>query len=211
MMTFLTIQPIIFGRWNLSLSYGEDERGYYTRFDLAGEWLVANEDLSLNFNMPFVYFRNGLSLTDAKLGVKVRFSEKGLAQFNLIFPTGRYSSRNPAGELQMGGYISRFFLNFGGIFTASSDTQEYSFYNKVSQRRAYRHMYFEGLTYRYLGEVLGVGFGVRGDYAYSLNQFWTSVKMGIFLAPFLEIGGEVWLYKPRPEAFRVYILGNFFI
>ena len=150
-------------------------------------------------------------MTDTKLGVKVRFSERGLAQLGFLFPTGRYSSRNPAGELQLGGYVSKFFLNFGGIFTASSDTQEFSFYNKISQRRAYRHMYFEALTYGYFGEAVGAGLGIRIDYAYSLNQLWTSLKGGIFLAPYVELGGELWLYKPRPEILRVYILGNFFI
>jgi hypothetical protein len=211
MITFLTIQPLIFGRWNLALNYGEDERGSYTRFDFAGEWLVSNEDMSLIFNIPFLYYQNHIFLTDTRLGIRVRFSEGGLFQLCLIFPTGRYSSKNPAGEIQLGGHVSSLFLNLGGIFTASSDTQEFSFYNKISQRRAYRHMYFEGLTYRYFGEVFGVGFGIRGDYAYSLNQFWTSVKGGFFLAPFVELGGEIWLYKPRPEVFRIYILGNFFI
>ncbi len=211
MTTFLTVQPIMFGRWDLALIYGEDERGYYTRLEFGGEWMVSNEDMSLTFNMPFVYFQNAISLTDTRLGIKIRFSESGLVHVGLLFPTGKYSSRNPAGEVQIGGYVSKIFLNFGGIFTASSDTQEFSYYNKISQRRAYRHMFFESLTYKYFGDVFGVGLGIRGDYAYSLNQFWTSVRVGIILAPYVELGCDVWLYKPRPESFRVYILGNFFI
>ncbi len=216
MTTFLTLQPLIFGRWDLMLGYGADERGYYTRFDMMGEWLITGEDMALIFDMPFIH--NGLefSLTDTKFGAKVRFLETGYVNFNLIFPTGRFSSRNPAGEVLFGRYIKRdtsfgLFFIAGGSFTAASDTNEYAYYNKISYRRAYRHMNVELLAYKGIGETMGTGISIVGDYAYSLNSFWTSIKVGYYIAPFVEFGGQFWLYKPRPEVFRVYILGNFFI
>ncbi len=215
-MGFLVLQPLIFGRWELSASGGMDERGLYTRFDLYGEWLITGEDMALIFNLPFVYNSYGLSLTDTKLGTKVRFLENGYMDFHVLFPTGRLSSRNPAAGLTFGRYMRRdslwgVFLKIGGIFTASTDTNEFSYFNKVSDRRAYRHMFSEILYYKELGITFGFGTGIRGDYAYSINQFWTSLKLAVFIIPYIEVGSDVWIYKPRPEVVRFYILANFFI
>ncbi len=216
MSGYLLLQPLIFGRWDLSLSVGNDERGYYTRLDMAGEWLIAGEDMALIFVMPFVYNSEGYSLTDTKMGAKVRFLEQGFISLYAYLPTGKLSSRNPGAGLKFLRYIKRdssfgILYNLEGIFTASMDTNEYAFYNKVSERRAYRHMVAEILMYKGIGETMGMGFGIRGDYAYSLNQVWMSLNVGFYIAPYIEIGGRYYLYKPRPEIFGIYILGNFFI
>ncbi len=211
-MWYLTLNPLVYNRWAGEVGGGSRDSLYFSHLVVRAEWMLSVHGISLGMKVPFVFpMGSRFSLSDIRLGLKFVFSERNRIYFCGVLPAGRLSSKYPGVYTEylrvlMSDSSHSLYARLRWNFTASSDSDEKSFYNKFVDRHAYRHIGGDILWAFRRGETGFVKIGAALDYPMSMGGFWGGINVGGGFFPFLEVSATYWPFKPRPHLFKVGLL-----